>query len=256
MTQQTFQWRVSPTEQQINDWDKEATYRAIAVLGNALGEAAFRRRIAAIREVDESQITPVKNWNFNTLRRTLVDLKRDIGANHMLDLLKDEIQQGQLAAKQYLSESRGETRPCSTVLLAPNLTGKEFVGQFPSVFYGNYHDVHPEHYAFGSEPAVGDAIPDHFTVEFVGGGIHYVKILMLDSSKAVVDIESPYHLVALAVTQDGTEISYITHQHVDTREGLEMRLHVEFPAAFTNEMVSRHQEHFAIEFNNAVMKME
>jgi hypothetical protein len=42
MTQQTFQWRVSPTEQQIYDWDKEATYRAIAVLGNALGEEEHR----------------------------------------------------------------------------------------------------------------------------------------------------------------------------------------------------------------------
>jgi hypothetical protein len=117
MTQQTFEWRVSPTEQQISVWDKEATYRAMAVLENALGEEAFRRRIAAIREVDDRQITPVESWDFNDLRRTLVDLKRDIGANQMLDLLRDEIQHGQLAAKQHLSESRGETRPCSTVLL-------------------------------------------------------------------------------------------------------------------------------------------
>jgi|APSaa5957512622_1039677.scaffolds.fasta_scaffold33935_2 hypothetical protein len=257
MTQATFPWcKRYPTEQQILEWDKQATYRAIGVLEEKLGEEKFRNQVATLKGIDINQVTPTSSWDYDELRQTLVSIKEDIGAPAMQELLGDNISTSVKNVKQYISESKGETRPCSTVLLVPNYTAEQFVTQFPLVFFGQYYDNHPEHFAFGDEPTEGDDIPDHYTVEFVCGEIHFVKILMHDDSKAVVDIESPFHLVASAVTKDGTKIAGITHQYVDTPDGLEIRLHIEAPVAFKDDFILRHQEHFAVEFYNALKKME
>jgi hypothetical protein len=78
---------------------------------------------------------------------------------------------------------------------------------------------------------------------------------MLDSSDATIDIVSPYHLVAAGLMKDGTKAGDICHQFIDTPKGLEIRLHLEFPAVFTDEMIVQHQEHFSIEFSNAIKKV-
>ena len=257
MTQTAFPWcRRNPTPQQILDWDKEATYRAVGVLEEKLGPEGFRKKVATLREIEPGQVTPTSSWDFNDLRRTLVSLKEEIGAPAMQELLGDNISTSVKNIKQYITESKGETRPCSTVLTVPNFTAEHFVTQFPLIFFGQYYDNHPEHFAFGDEPTEGDDIPDHYTVEFVCGEIHFVKIVMHDDSKAVVDIESPFHLVASAVTKDGTKLAGITHQYVDTPNGLEIRLHAETPITLKDEYILRHQEHFAVEFYNALKKME
>ena len=251
-----FQWQITPTVEQIVQWDMEATYRAMAVLQDALGEDTFRERVAKLRSIEKDTIAAIKSWEYDILRKTLVDLKNDIGTSAMKELLADSIEQGMIAAKQYFSESQGKTRPCATVLLVPHLTVRDFVGQFKEIFYGNYLNIHPEHYAAGSDPAPESVIPDHFTIEFTGGHKHYMNILMLKASCAVVDIVSPHHLVAKGVTKDGTIIAVFTHQYIDTPKGLEIRLYLEYPAAYKDDFVRLHQEHFAVEYYNAAMIMK
>jgi hypothetical protein len=251
-----FKCQITPSVEQINQWDREATYRAIDVLQDALGKEIFLQRIADLRGIEKDKMPPVKSWEYNTLRNTLVDLKIDIGASAMQELLGDSINHGIKAARQLFLESQGKTRPCSTVLMIPNLTTKDFTGQFKEVFYGNYLSIHPEHYAAGNDPAPKSVIPNHFTIEYTGGEKHYMKIIMLDASKAPIDIVSPDHLVAAGVTKDGIAIATFAHQYFDTPEGLEIRLHLEYPAAYTDNFVRLHQEHFAVEYYNAAKIMK
>lgn len=201
----------------------------------------------------------VDAWELKAAQRGLANLKALLEGQPMLDLLAEQIKEGDRYFKSLVEASNGQFKEARVDLKAKGLT----TSQFTEYLFGNmgaaqttearrslYLDImapaHPEHYCIGPYQ-MG-------IVETIGGHICRVRV---DAEAELPDFVwqygDPSYETKLPVTgylDDGTAFFYGLQELHDTAEGCDFRFRILFPAASPQLLIDEHTEHLAIEFRH------
>lgn len=187
-------------------------------------------------------------------RRALHRLKNLIGHQGLLDLLADDIAEGNAALREYATKSNGEIRAATTVLAVTGFTAGEFMGWLDE----NTDDeaimlaAHPEHYATAARPDQTLFLVENFgshlcsCVVAFGRGTKWAAT----SPEYLPEDRYPIKKIASIELEDGTPIGRVLSQFGDTEDGFSASLSIYFPAASPEELVEHHRRHLAVEFTN------
>lgn len=189
-------------------------------------------------------------------RRALRRLKSLIGRQGLLDLLADEIEQGNAFLREHALTSNGDFKSATTVLGVQGLNAAEFVGWMED--------------AVRDEPTMLAAQPEHYvTAGQTDGTVHIVENLgphvcsfffhfdqHVEWAAGVPELlpesDYPFKKITNLFLQDGTVVGRVLSQFGDTDEGFNANLTVYFPASCPEEISEHHRRHFAVEFSNWV----
>lgn len=206
----------------------------------------------------ELSSTEIDGWELKVARRALQNLKTLIGGEQMLNLLNEQIEQGDKLFKELITKSEGQFKESRVDFTAKGLKARQFLEWFkivdskgtPDAIRRFYLDImapaHPEHYALGPYP-VG-------IVETIGEHVCRVR---LDNTVEVPEFVKDYgdsaYGIKLPVTcylDDGTVFFYGYQEIRDTEEGCDFRIRIIFPAASPQVLFDEHTEHLAIEWRS------
>jgi hypothetical protein len=212
----------------------------------------------------------VDAWELKAARRALLNLRKLLHDQPMLDLLKSQIEATDVRMKAYLAQSNGRFRLARTTGIVRGLTSAQFFKwmmenfraampgmstpdeRLASVFKIGY-PMHPEHYV---------AMPKYTgIVETMGGTPLRSRVLPYrdqneapDFVRAEYNDAFPHKLPGKAELDDGTCFCYAMHQFRDTPDGkgFEMQLNIWWPDACPQIFFDEHEEHFSVEFRNGI----
>jgi hypothetical protein len=204
------------------------------------------------REFDE---TAVDQWELAASRRALRNLKTIAGGQIMMDLIAEQVAEGDRYQKSIIEESGGRFRESRTEFTVRGLTGTQLATWFQAqAGSGEFADkslllnAHPEHYV--EPPAYRGGM-----VEMIGGHLTRFKVSVAREIPPQVAVfrqpEYPITLMnALLSLDDGTPFAYCVHQARDTDDGADVVVRVVYPAAAPDALIEGHCEHLAIEFRS------
>lgn len=204
------------------------------------------------RSFDESE---VDRWELKAARRALRNLKDVAGGQVMMDLLGEQIDDGDRYHKELVAASGGTYRESRTEFTVRGLSGTRLAQWFGAqAGSGRFRDkpllvnAHPEHYV--EPPAYTGGM-----VETIGGHLTRFKVSVARELPAAVsahlDAAYPVTLMnALLSLDDGTPFAYCLHQARDTDAGADVVVRVIYPSAAPDTMIEGHCEHLAIEFRS------
>ncbi|MFC8086293.1 hypothetical protein [Streptomyces sp. NPDC057340] len=204
------------------------------------------------RSFDESE---VDRWELKAARRALRNLKDVAGGQVMMDLLGEQIDDGDRYHKELVAASGGTYRESRTEFTVRGLSGTRLAQWFGAqAGTGRFQDksllvnAHPEHYV--EPPAYTGGM-----VETIGGHLTRFKVSVARELPAAVsaylDAAYPVTLMnALLSLDDGTPFAYCLHQARDTDTGADVVVRVIYPSAAPDSMIEGHCEHLAIEFRS------
>ncbi|MFF0587297.1 hypothetical protein ACFYWD_15120 [Streptomyces sp. NPDC003781] len=204
------------------------------------------------RSFDESE---VDRWELKAARRALRNLKDVAGGQVMMDLLGEQIDDGDRYHKELVAASGGTYRESRTEFTVRGLSGTRLARWFgEQAGTGRFQDksllvnAHPEHYV--EPPAYTGGM-----VETIGGHLTRFKVSVARELPAAVsaylDAAYPVTLMnALLSLDDGTPFAYCLHQARDTDSGADVVVRVIYPSAAPDSMIEGHCEHLAIEFRS------
>ncbi|MFJ8808181.1 hypothetical protein [Streptomyces sp. NPDC102490] len=204
------------------------------------------------RSFDE---TEVDRWELEAARRALRNLKSVVGGQVMMDLLGEQIDDGDRYHKELVAASRGTYRESRTEFTVYGLSGTQLAEWFQAqAGTGRFQDksllvnAHPEHYV--EPPSYTGGM-----VETIGGHLTRFKVSVARELPAAVsaylDASYPVTLMNAALSlDDGTPFAYCLHQARDTDTGADVVVRVIYPSAAPDSMIEGHCEHLAIEFRS------
>lgn len=200
----------------------------------------------------------VDAWELKVARRALRNLKNLIGGQQMLDLLEEQINEGDKYFKDLIARSDGQFKESRVDFKATGLKSYQFLEWFkivdskesPEAIRRFYLDVmapaHPEHYALGPYP-IG-------IVETIGEHICRVRLdNTVEVPDFVKDYGDPNYSKKLPVTcyLDDSSVFFYGYQEIrDTDDGCDFRIRIIFPAASPQVLFDEHTEHLAIEWRS------
>ena len=208
-------------------------------------------------------------WEVQAARRALMNLKTLLNRAPMLELLKEQIEESDRAAKKILDASKGEFRECRVdvtvkgVILAEYMKGmaahaatrdqsvNETSGRAELTSYETFwYAAHPEHYT--KLPGIGG-------VETIGGRPMRMTGSMTKDLPGFIarTIDSAYRNQGAAqlTLLDGTVWAWAFHQFKDTGDGMQIILRVWWPTAAPESYFEDHTRHFAVEFRNFIVSV-
>ena len=202
----------------------------------------------------------INTWELKAARRGLQNLKILLEGQQMLDLLEQQIEQGDTFFKDIIARSNGEFMESRVDFKATGLKSSQFLDWFrqidtnktPEGIRRLYQDTmapaHPEHYSLGPYP-VG-------IVETIGQHICRVRCdPTAEVPHFVREYGDPTFETKLPVTcylDDGTIFFYGFQEIRDTEEGCDFRIRIIFPASSPQILFDEHTEHLAIEFRSFI----
>lgn len=200
--------------------------------------------------------TEVDRWELKAARRALRNLRTIAAGQPLMDLLADQIAEGDRYHKALIEASDGSFRESRAEMSVRGITGTELSGWFRRKFTtGTLADkmsmlfAHPEHYVQPPEFETGG------NVEPIGGHLARFRADMTpELPEAVAIFLDPAYPVTLAkaalMLADGTPFAYCLHQARDTEDGAEVVLRVLYSSAAPDTMIEGHCEHLAVEFRS------
>lgn len=206
-------------------------------------------------EGDDSDAT-IDGFELFSARRALELLKRRLGRERVLELLRDEIAEGDAFLREHLARSEGRQATGTTVLRARGIGSGPFAGWLSRAF--QREDVllaaHPEHYSIHGEPGAAVNI-----VETLGDKVCSFFMAGWDASAATEEElrsaagEGADARRSRMLLGDGTVIGSISNLFRDEPGGFTVRLSVTLPATCAPEVIDQHLEHFAVEYRNWIL---
>lgn len=199
-------------------------------------------------------------------RRALARLKSLVGHQGLLDLLAEDITEGNAFFRELAARSDGQLRSATTVLAvrgqlkaAPFLRWLEHAFSDENVLLA----AEPEHYVFITNPDGSVTV-----VENLGPYVASVRLPGFDdeiqipnddeeAARTVPELlpvsQYPFRRLALISLPDGTAIGRMLIQCGDTGEGFSTSLTVYFPSDCPDEVFEGHLQHLAVEFRNWIV---
>jgi len=204
-------------------------------------------------EGDDTDST-IDGYELFGARRALALLKLKLGRECVLELLADEIAEGEAFLRDHLERSHGEEADGTTTLRARGISAVQF-GQWLGAAFAR-EDVmlagNPEHYSIHAEPGQNVNI-----VETLDDKVCSFFMRPYDAS-AIVDQELPAGKPAgrrsHMLLADGTVVGTIANAFDEEEDGFTARLSVTLPATCAPEVIEQHLEHFAVEFRTWILR--
>lgn len=239
------------TWEETNRW---AVKRAIHVLQQIsdLGSELFLGN----QVLDKNQIHTLSN---NEILQACTDTKMKLGKQGILDLYAPILQDTDTMWHNIKAKSQGNYKEAHTLVEAKGVNPKEIVNLIRADdnqdFMALAYQLHPEHYLGGINTDKSQEVmetigaykePTHFTL----------KIIVNPTDEATATPDPNATMVMLGkifLASDHFDTgAYAMHQFYVTDSGLKINLGLYMPSATPDELVFDHNEHFAIEFGNAM----
>lgn len=196
----------------------------------------------------------VADYELFYARRALAHMKKVIGRQGLLDLLADDLKEGEDFLREYAEKSNGEVRPATTVLAVTGMTASEFTDWMDQAVTNEATMLaaHPEHFVMD-----GRADGTVHLVENFGPHICSCIVAFGEGSQwaptapeFLPDADYPYKKIATIKLADGTIVGRVLSQFGDTEDGFTASLSIYFPAACPDDLFEHHRRHLAVEFSN------
>jgi hypothetical protein len=210
----------------------------------------------------------VDNFELQACYRALDNLRSLLFQAPMLDLLKDQIEEGNRYFESLIRESRGEFRECRTFMKVSGVSATELrtickrwqlskpLDEMARMFI---FPTHPENYVVMHSPGAPTRSGPDCGVELIGGHMAKVRFVDLMGSGEIPkwmarQREDEYEMVEYLVAKldSGNKFFYILNEFMDTADGCKIKLRTFFPSASPWSLINQHSEHLAVEFRNLV----
>jgi hypothetical protein len=202
--------------------------------------------------------------------RALDNLRSLLFQKPMLDLLQDQIEEGDRYFESLIEASRGLFRECRIYMKVSGVSATDFkttcsrwqVSQPLDDMARRYvFPTHPEHYVVMQSPGAAEGGPD-CGVELIGE--HMARIRYVDLTQTIENVPTwlwharnkEYEMMEVMVAKldSGSKFFYVMNEFMDTEGGCKIRLRAFFPSAAPWSLINQHAEHLAVEFRN-LLKM-
>lgn len=239
------------TWEETNRW---AVKRAVHVLQQIsdLGAELFLGN----QVLDKNRIHTLSN---NEILQACTDTKMKLGKQGILDLYAPILQNTDKMWHNIKAKSQGNYKEAHTWVEAKGVNPKEIINL---IMADNDQDLmalayklHPEHYLGGINTDKSQEVmetigaykePTYFTLKIVANPTDEAPVTP-DPNATIVMLG---HIILAADNFDTG--AYAMHQFYITDSGLKINLGLYIPSATPDELVFNHNEHFAIEFGNAM----
>lgn len=208
----------------------------------------------SVRLIGDETDSTIDGYELFGARRALALLKEKLGRERLLELLADEIAEGDAFLREHLKRSNGDGATGTTSLRAHGLTAGQFTSWLASAFARE--DVmlagNPEHYSIHAEPGANVNI-----VETLDDKVCSFYMRPYDASVIVdqgLPAEKPAGRRSHMLLADGTVVGSIANAFDDETDGFTARLSVTLPATCAPKVIEQHLEHFAVEFRAWILR--
>ncbi|MDG6896246.1 hypothetical protein [Volucribacter amazonae] len=186
-------------------------------------------------------------------RVALLLLKEKLGADNIRELLAEDCAEMAELLRQW-SKNSTTYKPSITLLEVEDLSKEEFLGWFHQINQDNQQakllGAMPEHYLIEPKDNSQELIE---TMGLYGKPVH-CQLIFADPEQADIPLDPDYEtqMFVKGVHIDNGEDIHIRalHEFKNTATGMQVKLGIYFPEHTPDEMVTGHQWHLAIEFNN------
>ncbi|WP_144713390.1 hypothetical protein [Curtobacterium pusillum] len=211
---------------------------------------------ATVRLAGEDTDSTIDGLELFSARRALELLKRRLGRDGVLALLRDELAAGDAFLRDHLARSAGEETTGTTTLRAHGITAAAFGAWLGAAFAREEVMLagHPEHWSIHAEPGrdvnIVETLDDQVCSFFMRPWDDSVtRAQDLPNATDAPTARRSHMLLA-----DGTVIGSIANSFEEEQDGFTARLSVTLPATCAPGMVEQHLEHFAVEFRTWILR--
>ncbi|MFB7031668.1 MULTISPECIES: hypothetical protein [unclassified Streptomyces] len=189
-------------------------------------------------------------------RRALSRFRARLGREGLLELLADDIEQGNAFLREGARTSGGRFTAGTTVLATQGFTAGEFVAWMDKAFADQnvLLDAQPEHYVMGGQADgsvhVVENIGPHICSFYLGSWSAEAMEWAKDADERLPEARFPYQKATNLFLTDGTVVGRVLIQFGDTDDGFTSSLTVYMPTSCPEEVLEHHLRHFAVEFRN------
>lgn len=188
-------------------------------------------------------------------RRSMMLVRRLLGEDRLIDLLRPETAASANYWRMITAESNGEWKAARIVLSPRGLTSKDFINWFLPAEGGMLPEqeklaAHPEHWVV--RPGTG---PKTMTVLETLGEKPTLFSLIFDVVRADFTEDDPTYttkMTARGFIEGGVQIMELYHQFRDHADGqgFDVDLAIYFPLACGEDVIECHRQHLLVEFSN------
>jgi hypothetical protein len=188
-------------------------------------------------------------------RRALARLKSHLGRQGLLDLLADDIAEGDTFLREKVKASDGKFSSGTTVLSIRGLKAAQFVRWLERTFNDEptLLAAEPEHYVIATNPDTTVTVVENlgpYVCRVLLPGYGVAANWSVADDALLPESEYPFRRLADLSLTDGTVVGRVLTQFGDTAEGFDAHLTCYFPVACPDEILQHHCRHFAVEFRN------
>ncbi|MFF2050280.1 hypothetical protein ACFVU2_01645 [Leifsonia sp. NPDC058194] len=222
-------------------------------------ELAMPRGLTVVARTEDGTFDDagVDMWELRAAKRALLNLKSLNRGQKMMDLLAEQIEDGDIFHKDLIARSGGGYRVAETILTVTGISAADFAAHQVRSMTSGFDEVdqlkaHPEHYVMPPQYATGGI------VETIGEmPVRFRPAFGEALPSAITDFGRPdEYPIALGgaplILDDGTAFAWALHEGRETGSGAEFDLRIVYGAAASDLMIREHSEHLAIEFRNYV----
>ncbi|MFI8004323.1 hypothetical protein [Streptomyces sp. NPDC086010] len=193
-------------------------------------------------------------------RRALGRFRVRLGHQGLLDLLAEDIEEGNAFLRESARVSAGAFRAGTTVLSTRGLTSGEFLAWMDNAFAADESALlaaHPEHYVMAPVPGgsfnVVENIGPHVCSFLMGGWGTDALDWAADAEELLPESDYPHTMSSNLFLTDGTVVGRALTQFGDTADGFTASLTVYLPTACPQDVLEHHLRHYAVEFRNWIV---
>lgn len=211
----------------------------------------------SVRLGDDNTDSTIDGYELFGARRALALLKEKLGRDRILELLSDEIAEGEAFLRDHLARSDGEETTGTTTLRARGITAAQF-GRWLGAAFAR-EDVmlagNPEHYSIHAEPGQNVNIVetlDRYVCSFFMRP--WDDSVIVDQELPAATDQKPAGRRSHMLLPDGTVVGSIANAFDEEEDGFTARLSVTLPVTCAPEVIEQHLEHFAVEFRTWILR--
>lgn len=201
--------------------------------------------------IDENGVRDIKD-----VRHELTKLKLNIGSEKIREILNSTLNFTTFCVKLINLLSLKKRKSSIIEMTVKGCNSEEMLKRYFNLMLKNTSknlelgiSANPDHYILRGN---GEMVQE--VIETTGGSpmptqffIYYGNDSGLNSK---VDDSYQVQAAGICCLKDGTPIGGVRHQMCDEKDGIRVKLEVEFPALLTKSMIKQHQMHLACEFSN------
>ncbi|CAG7927686.1 unnamed protein product [Penicillium olsonii] len=199
--------------------------------------------------------------------RALSNLHNLLTPESVLNMMSDQIEEGNRYFESLITKSKGGFRECRAYLKVSGITVRDMqmttsrwllCRPMEELAARYVLPTHPEHYAIMQGPGSSSRDPPDWGVEMIGDHIAKVRYIDLEDKGQTIpkwlmaQRDWNYDMVELLVAKltSGNIFFYVMNEFMNFDGGCRVRLRTFFPSAAPRSLMKQHAQHLAIEFRN------